>query len=42
MVFDLEGIYGSFEDYSGGGGGRVMVWEGLFGGFFMGDNGGAE
>ena len=40
MVFDLEGIYGSFEDYSGGGG-RVMVWEGLFGGFFMGDNGGA-
>lgn len=22
-------------------GGRVMVWEGLFGGFFMGDNGGA-
>ena len=23
------------------GGGRVMVWEGLFGGFFMGDNGGA-
>ena len=24
-----------------GGGGRVMVWEGLFGGFFMGDNGGA-
>ena len=21
MVFDLEGIYGSFEDYSGGGAG---------------------
>lgn len=31
--FDLEGIYGSFEDHSGGG---VMVWEGLFGGFFYG------
>lgn len=39
VVFGLEGIYGSFEDHSGGW--RVMVWEGLFGGFFMGDNRGA-